>query len=79
MNSSTGTVSGALFKKGSVPAMIPRTIMIPPMVGVPCFFRWLSGPSLRTFCPNFMRCSTGIMSRHRTAHTANEISSAQID
>jgi hypothetical protein len=34
-----------------------KRIRVPPMVGVPCFFSWDSGPSSRTSCPMAMRRS----------------------
>jgi hypothetical protein len=38
---------------------IPADMMmsVPPMVGVPAFSRWLSGPSARTTCPTLSRLS----------------------
>ena len=45
----------------------------PPIVGVPCFFRWLCGPSSRSDWPNFSRRISGITtgpSRTPAANTA---------
>ena len=42
----------------------------PPMVGVPCFFKWAWGPSSRTCCPNFSLWRNGITMGHRIALTA---------
>ena len=36
------------------------------MVGVPCFFIWLFGPSSRIDWPNFSRCRMGIIKRPTT-------------
>ena len=51
----TGSVSGAFFRKGRQPSAIAMTIMMPPMVGVPLFFKCDWGPSSLTCWPNFMR------------------------
>ena len=44
--------SGAASKNTVI--AIATSMTTPPMVGVPCFTRWLSGPSARTCCP--IRC-----------------------
>ena len=37
-------------------------MMMPPIVGVPLFFKWLCGPSVRICCPNFNRLNNGMNS-----------------
>ena len=37
----------------------------PPMVGVPCFALWRSGPTSRMFCPMPRRCSQRMKRRSR--------------
>ena len=37
-----------------------KTIIMPPIVGVPVFFIWDFGPSSLILCPNFNRLKNGI-------------------
>ena len=48
---SSTNVSGVGMPTNSATAMTAISMMTPPMVGVPCFTRWLSGPSARTCWP----------------------------
>ncbi len=47
-------VSGVGMPMTSAVAMTATSMMTPPMVGVPCFTRWLSGPSARTCWPMWL-------------------------
>ena len=48
---SSANVSGVGWPTTSAVRMTAISMMTPPMVGVPCFTRWLSGPSARTCWP----------------------------
>jgi len=48
-------------------------IKIPPMVGVPFFFKWLSGPSVLSVCPIFNRRKNGMTTGPSNTLIANEI------
>lgn len=58
--------------------MILVKIIRPPMVGVPCFFKWLCGPSSLTCWPNFSLCKNGMITGHSSALTANAMIIANI-
>ena len=45
---------GAPPEARSVKAITATSMMTPPMVGVPCFTRWLWGPSARTCWPMWL-------------------------
>ena len=45
---SSANVSGVGWPTTSAVRMTETSMMTPPMVGVPCFTKWLSGPSART-------------------------------
>ena len=47
-------VSGVGLPTRSAQATTATSMMTPPMVGVPCFTRWLSGPSARTCWPMWL-------------------------
>ena len=49
--SSHSSTVGAPTDAKSVKAMTATSMMTPPMVGVPCFTKWLWGPSARTCWP----------------------------
>jgi hypothetical protein len=40
---------------------MPIRIRIPPIVGVPDFFKWLFGPSSLSVCPTFSFLKNGII------------------
>ena len=42
----------------STVATMATIMTTPPIVGVPCFTRWLCGPSARTCCPIWVRVSS---------------------
>ena len=46
----------------------------PPIVGVPFFFKWLSGPSSRTVCPTLSFLKKGIIIGPKATLIANDIS-----
>ena len=48
---SSANVSGVGWPTTSAVRMTETSMMTPPMVGVPCFTKWLSGPSARTCWP----------------------------
>ena len=52
-------------------ADIDIIIIIPPIVGVPAFFKWLFGPSSRTYCPNFNLFKNGMTRGLKPALTKN--------
>ena len=54
------------------PAAIPRTIMTPPIVGVPAFFLCASGPSSRMNWPNCFCLRNGIRSLVPTVEMSND-------
>ena len=58
--------------------MMLERITRPPIVGVPCFFRCVCGPSSRTCCPNFNLWRNGITIGHSTALTTNAMITASI-
>ena len=47
-------VSGVGLPTKSTHTTTAASMMTPPMVGVPCFTRWLSGPSARTCWPMWL-------------------------
>ena len=47
--------------QSSVETVAAAMISVPPMVGVPAFFRWVSGPFSRTTCPKRNRVSQRII------------------
>ena len=67
---STWGVKSPQITKESTMATI---IIIPPMVGVPLFFLWLSGPQPRMLCPNLILCKKGIRNGPINAHTAKAV------
>ena len=48
---SSANVSGVGWPTTSAVRITETSMMTPPMVGVPCFTKWLSGPSARTCWP----------------------------
>ena len=49
-----------LYPKISITIKEDKIKRIPPIVGVPAFFKWLSGPSSLIFWPNFNFLNNGI-------------------
>ena len=54
-------------------SVTPKRITIPPIVGVPDFFKCDCGPSPRSVCPTFSFLKKGIRIGANTALTAKEI------
>ena len=55
--------------------IIVAIIIIPPIVGVPCFFKWDCGPSSLSICPTFNLLSCGIVITPAITDTAKDIKS----
>ncbi len=73
---SAHATSRVLGAKRSVDKETPRKIMIPPMVGVPAFRRWVEGPSCRMDCPTF-RALKSLIAVGPIASTIAKASSAE--
>ena len=77
--SSAGSASSvALSENASVPTSMPAMNIMPPIVGVPALLRWLCGPSLRSFWPNFNLLSIGIITGPSAIVTTAETIKAYI-
>ena len=57
---------------------MPAMNIMPPIVGVPALLRWLCGPSLRSFWPNFNLLSIGIITGPSAIVTTAETIKAYI-
>ena len=76
VNKNTTVTSLYLGIKKRLAASIPIINVMPPIVGVPVFFKCACGPSSLTICPNFSLCKIGIKNGHTAAVTKKLISNA---
>ena len=58
--------------------IIAIIIIIPPIVGVPCFFKWDAGPSSLSICPTFNFFNIGIIINPQTTEITNVASNTFI-
>ena len=76
VNKNTTVTSLYLGIKKRLAASIPIINVMPPIVGVPVFFKCACGPSSLTIWPNFILCKIGIKNGHTAAVTTKLISNA---